>query len=100
MPHRERLQKQPTLANRIGEKSARKLQARHQERHAIWFGVRMFGLVGWSVVVPTLAGVVLGSWIDHHWPSRISWTLTLLLVGIVFGCWQAWDWIRRENDHD
>jgi ATP synthase protein I len=100
MPQRERPSKPETFLSKIGAKSDRKLLARHRERHVIWFGMRLFGLVGWSIVVSTLGGVALGAWIDRHWPSSISWTLTLLFVGILFGCWQAWDWIKRENRRD
>ncbi len=57
----------------------------------------MFGLVGWSVAVPTLIGIALGTWIDRTWPGEVSWTLTLLFVGVVIGCANAWRWIQRES---
>lgn len=81
----------------VGKKARRKLKARTERRRSLWFGVGMFGLVGWSIAVPALVGVALGQWIDHTWPSRVSWTLTLLFVGIVVGCIQAWKWIKREG---
>ena len=43
----------------------------------------MSGLIGWSVTVPTLIGAALGIWVDKHYPSTYSWTLMLLLVGLV-----------------
>jgi ATP synthase protein I len=57
----------------------------------------MLGIVGWSVTVPTLAGVALGVWIDHKWPSPVSWTLTLLFVGLAIGCWNAWSHIKSGS---
>jgi ATP synthase protein I len=81
----------------IGAKEARKLRARHEQKRSVWFGMGMFGLVGWSVAVPTLLGVALGIWIDRHWPSRFSWTLMLLFIGAVCGCLQAWYWVKRES---
>jgi ATP synthase protein I len=60
-------------------------------------GLGLFGLVGWSVAVPTLLGLVLGRWIDATWPSRISWTLTLLLAGVLVGCLNAWRWVSQER---
>ena len=60
----------------------------------------MFGLIGWSVVIPTLLGVALGLWIDQTWPSRYSWTLMLLLLGIILGCLNAWRWISQEQPKD
>jgi ATP synthase protein I len=58
----------------------------------------MMGLVGWSVAIPTLIGVALGWWIDRSWPGRMSWTLTLLFVGVAIGCLNAWYWVRQESE--
>lgn len=57
----------------------------------------MMGLVGWAVAVPTLLGATLGMWIDRRWPGHYSWTLMLLLGGILLGCWNAWYWVARET---
>jgi ATP synthase protein I len=57
----------------------------------------MVGLVGWSVAIPTVLGVVLGLWLDLNWPSRFSWTLTLLLAGAVLGALNAWYWVSQEQ---
>ncbi len=81
----------------ILKKQERKLRARKNEGHHLWFGLGMFGLVGWSVSIPTLIGVFLGVWMDRMWPGRPSWTLTMLLVGICAGCWNAWFWVKRES---
>lgn len=66
----------------------------------MWAGVRMTGVVGWSVAVPTLIGVAIGKWLDKVWPVHFSWTLTLLLAGVVLGCFNAWYWLKRESKHD
>ena len=60
----------------------------------------MFGLVGWSVAIPTVLGVVVGIWIDVTWPSRFSWTLMLRFIGITLGCLNAGYWVTRESRHD
>jgi ATP synthase protein I len=57
----------------------------------------MFGLVGWSIAVPTLLGVACGIWIDRTWPSRFSCTLMCLFGGVVIGCAIAWYWVKRES---
>lgn len=90
------------LANHIGIKADRKQRARSHPKRSLWFGLGMFGLVGWSVAIPTLLGIATGIWIDKQWPGRISWTLTLLFLGVVLGCRNAWYWIEREgkDDHD
>jgi ATP synthase protein I len=91
--------RQRRLVREVGRKTARRQRAEREPDRSVWFSLGLFGLVGWSVVVPTLMGVALGVWIDGRWPGRISWTLTLLLGGIVLGCANAWRWIREETHH-
>ena len=56
----------------VGSKEERKVRARACRRNAVWFGLGAFGLVGWSVAVPTVLGILLGVYIDSRWPSRFS----------------------------
>jgi ATP synthase protein I len=90
------LRNEPTFAGEIGAKAARKLKARKSTQDT-WFGFRMFGLVGWSVVVPTLIGALLGRWLDENHPGKHSWTLTLIIIGLCLGCLNAWRWVARED---
>ena len=60
-------------------------------------GLGMSGLIGWSVAVPTLLGALLGLWLDHRHPSSHSWTLILLVIGLVIGCANAWHWMDQQN---
>jgi ATP synthase protein I len=85
------------LVGRVGRREQRKLHARRQAGHGLWFGLGMYGLVGWSIAVPTLVGVLLGVSIDDRYPSRFSWTLMLLAAGLLVGCSTAWYWISREQ---
>ena len=89
-------QSEPTLATQIGAKAARKLKAR-KSTQGVWFGLGMMGLVGWSVTVPTLAGVMFGIWLDRRHSGAHSWTLTLLVVGLAIGCLNAWHWVAMED---
>lgn len=95
--HEETQRPADDLGAEVGRKAARKLRARNEQNRNVWFGLGMFGLVGWSVAIPTLAGIALGLWIDRTWPGRVSWTLTLLFVGLVLGCLNAWRWVKREG---
>lgn len=85
------------LERQVGAKERRKIRSRGERRRTAWFGLGMFGLVGWSVAVPTLLGIALGVWIDYAFPSRVSWTLTLMFLGLVLGCFNAWRWIEKEG---
>lgn len=82
----------------VADKQRRKIRARREQDVSAWFGLGMFGLVGWAVAVPTLLGIGLGWWIDHTWESQYSWTLMLLLGGIFLGVLNAWQWVMRERE--
>jgi len=85
------------FARRIARKQRRKIRARKQSRPGAWFGLGMFGLVGWAVAVPLLAGIALGYWIDRTWSSGYSWTLMLMIGGLFLGVLNAWQWVSRER---
>ena len=76
------LKPKPSLSQEVGAKATRKLRARRHGTRTVWFGLGMMGLIGWSVVVPTLLGALLGIWLDKGHPGSFSWTLTLLVIGL------------------
>lgn len=86
-----------TFSRKVGAKAVRKLKARRHSANGVWFGLGMMGLIGWSVVVPTLLGAALGIWLDNRHPGSHSWTLTLLVAGLAVGCLNAWHWIAKED---
>ncbi len=88
--------KKPDFAAQVSAKLARKIKARRRDS-GVWFGLGMMGLVGWSVVVPTLLGAALGLWLDERYPGGRSWTLALLIAGLVLGCFNAWHWVAKED---
>jgi ATP synthase protein I len=47
--------------------------------------------------MPTLLGAALGLWLDSRYPGGRSWTLALLAAGLVFGCFNAWRWVAKED---
>ena len=87
----------PDLTRDVELKAERKIRARRNPAPGVWFGLGMMGLVGWSVVVPTLLGAALGLWLDQHHPGKHAWTLALLVVGLAIGCVNAWYWIAQQD---
>lgn len=87
------------FSRQVGTKAARKLKAQRDTPEVVWSGLSVMGLIGWSVVVPTLLGAALGHWLDAHYPMSHSWTLTLIMMGLSLGCWNAWRWVRMENSN-
>lgn len=83
------------LTRQVVRKEALRIKGINGPDQSVWFGLGMFGVVGWSVAIPTLIGTALGIWIDHTWPSQFSWTLMLLIAGVMAGCLNAWYWVRK-----
>jgi ATP synthase protein I len=85
------------FAKKVASDAARKLRIQRDGTQSAWFGLGMSGLIGWSVAVPTLAGVLIGMWMDRRWPSGHSWTLALLVAGLIIGCANAWRWLAQQD---
>jgi ATP synthase protein I len=95
--HKANVAKEETAFSRqVGAQAARKLKAKRNST-GVWFGLGMMGLIGWSVVVPTLLGTALGIWLDERHPGAHSWTLALLVAGLTLGCFNAWHWVAKEE---
>ncbi len=89
------------LSKKSAKKETRKLKARREKRYsALVKGLRMTGLVGWTVATPTLIGWPLENGLMKPGRQLFSWTLTLLMVGLILGCFHAWYWLKRESKHD
>lgn len=92
----EKSNKKKSFSTEVGEKEARKIKAK-QEKLSVWSGLSLFGMIGWSIAIPTLLGAALGIWLDKRYAQEFSWTLSLLIAGLMFGCIIAWNWINKET---
>ena len=54
------------------------------------------GVLGWILVLPTLAGLFFGRWLDARFETGIFWSAPLMLVGLCLGGWTAWKWMTTE----
>lgn len=90
-------QKENLFKKTLGKKINQHLKKQDKNRNEFIFGLSMFGLVGWSVAIPTLIGIAVGLWIDKHFPSSYSWTLMLLFLGVIIGSLNAWYWVQQES---
>jgi ATP synthase protein I len=85
---------------RVGTRAARKLKAQREGTQSSWSAFGAFGVIGWSVAVPTVLGAWLGVWWDKHHPGARSWTLALLVAGLAIGCANAWYWVTHQTGGD
>ena len=48
------------------------------------------GALGWTIVLPALAGIAAGRWLDRALGSGIVFTSALVFAGLALGCVLAW----------
>jgi ATP synthase protein I len=62
-------------------------------------GVRLgqIGVLGWTIVVPTLLFLFLGRWLDRIFGTGIFFSAPLLMAGAAIGLWFAWRWMHRQG---
>ena len=60
-------------------------------------GVRLgqVGSLGWTVVLPTLAGLFVGRWLDRTFGTGVFFSAPLIMIGAGLGFWFAWKWMHR-----
>mgnify|MGYP000988011568 CR=1 FL=1 len=85
------------LADEVRRRADRDERARREGEPTLMRQLAAVGVLGWIVVVPLLAGVALGRWLDHRWQGGITFTAALLLLGLVIGCWSAWRWMHEHR---
>lgn len=54
------------------------------------------GALGWAIVVPILAGLLIGHWLDRRFATGVFFSAPLVMIGAGIGMWQAWRWITRR----
>src|SRR5680860_1603471 len=84
-------------ADDIRRSTERLQRARKQPGASPLRGIGAFGMIGWSVAVPAVAGAFLGLWLNKVAPQNFSWPIALILGGIVVGAMIAWKWIDKET---
>ncbi|MCX7636184.1 MAG: hypothetical protein N2Z74_10630, partial [Syntrophales bacterium] len=67
-PRERRLKQAEEFTRKVAIKERRRIKGKTQTDNGLWFGLGVFGIVGWSVAIPTLIGTAIGFWIDQSWP--------------------------------
>ena len=80
--------------------AARRAAERHQEAHddpepSLGTRLGQIGILGWTIVVPTLLGLVLGRWLDQEFGSGVFFSAPFIMIGAAIGFWSAWKWMHR-----
>jgi ATP synthase protein I len=78
----------------IRQRTARRKLAEQEGEPSFGRYLAQVGVLGWTIVMPTLVGMFLGRWLDQRFGTGIFWTGPLLMVGLAIGCWGAWRWMH------
>lgn len=88
-------------ADDIRRRAERMKRARSAPGASPLRGLGAFGMIGWSIAVPTVGGAFLGLWLNRVAPQDFSWPIALILGGAVIGGMIAWSWVGKEvQDQD
>lgn len=94
---REKLKAERELfLEEVEAKGERSRKARAEGDRTLRAGLGAFGMVGWSIAVPMLLGMVLGLWIDGRTGGGVRYTLSLLVLGLIVGAVNVWNWMNSK----
>jgi ATP synthase protein I len=88
------------LARAAREAVQRKRHAEREPEPSLGSRLAQIGILGWTIVLPTLLGLVIGHWLDRHFATRVFFSAPLLMVGAAIGLWSAWKWMHRQTTQD
>lgn len=54
------------------------------------------GALGWTIVLPALAGLSIGRWLDRTYATGVFFSAPLVMIGAGAGLWLAWKWMSRQ----
>jgi ATP synthase protein I len=78
------------LQRAVRKRQERRERWQREGERSVGQNLAMIGVLGWTVVIPTLLGIFVGRWLDQTFHSGIFWTLGLLVLGVTVGCTLAW----------
>jgi ATP synthase protein I len=82
----------------LAAKERRSIEANGGKEQIVWEGVGRFGMVGWSITVPVLVGLLLGWVLDRVTGHHHHWVTVLFFVGLITGCVSTAYWLFKECD--
>lgn len=90
--------KEDASAAAIRQRTERMQKSRddNEPKYSSLSGLGVFGVIGWSIAIPTVAGAFLGMWLNKVAPQNFSWPIALILGGVVIGAIGAWRWIEKS----
>ncbi|OXC75373.1 ATP synthase protein I [Caballeronia sordidicola] len=88
------------MAHAARQAVQREREAREEPEPSLGVRLGQIGILGWTIVVPTLLGLVIGHWLDRHFNTGVFFSAPLLMAGAAVGLWSAWKWMHRQTRRD
>jgi ATP synthase protein I len=85
-----------SLSGAVRTRRDRRARWRREGERSLGQNLATIGVLGWTIVTPTLIGIFVGRWLDGRLGSGIFWTLGLLVAGLALGCTLGWKWMYRQ----
>ncbi|HUZ74186.1 MAG TPA: AtpZ/AtpI family protein [Stellaceae bacterium] len=83
------------LDEAVRTRRERRARWEREGERSVGRNLAMIGILGWTIVTPTLLGIFAGRWLDRVFETGVFWTLGLLVAGLALGCTLAWKRIYR-----
>lgn len=96
MTEPKRSEKREELSEAVRIRQERRARWEREGERSIWKNLSMMGSLAWLVVIPMLLGTFLGRLLDRTFSHGIFWTATMILLGVAFGCYLAWQKVKSE----
>lgn len=75
-----------------------RLERREKGHRSFWRSLNVLGMVGWPIAVGSVGGTLLGRYLDTRFDSGARCTLSLMLTGMMIGCFAAWITVTQNHD--
>ena len=84
------------LDREVRRQRERREQAKQEGERSIAQNLAWIGTLGWLVVVPMVAGMFFGRWLDRTLGTGVTFASALCIGGLIAGCWLAWRKVQRR----
>ncbi len=96
MTDRDAIDRPDGLAKAARRTAVRDAQGRDNPEPSLGTRFGQIGILGWTIVVPTLVGLFVGRWLDRTFDTGVFFSGPLLMIGVAFGFWSAWRWMHKQ----
>lgn len=90
-------QQSDPLARAARRESERERQGMADPEPSLGTRLGQIGVLGWMVVLPMLAMLFLGRWLDRQFATGIFFSAPALMIGAAVGFAVAWKWMHRPS---